>query len=70
MHSFSEIYQRTLKTVSDKSLMLKINERHISVIWLMKYVFASEITDVDYLWVLFMLKVSSAMLFFCFLSRL
>jgi len=70
MHSFSEIYQSTLKTVSDKSLMLKINERHISVIWLMKDIFASEITDVDYLWVLFMLKVSSAMLIFCFLSRL
>jgi len=70
MDLFSEIYQCTLKAVSDKSLMLKINERHISVIWLMKDVFASEITDVDYLWVLFMLKVSSVMLIFCFLSRL
>jgi len=66
MHEFSEIYQSTLKAVSDKSMMLKINERHIAVIWLMKDVFASEISDVDYLWILFMLKVSFTMLISCF----
>ena len=46
--------------------MLKINERHIDVIWLMRDVFASEISDVDYLWELFMLKVSFTTLMFCF----
>jgi len=66
MDLFFDICQSTLKAVSDKSLMLKINERHISVIWLMKDVFASEISDVDYLWILFMLKVSFTMLIFCF----